>query len=291
MSNPFYNKTGNPQSQSRGLSSQMRNEFALVEQGFDAVAPINSPAFTGTPTAPTPTAGTSNTAIATTAFVMAAALDANIPGQTGNAGKFLGTDGTNASWQHAPSGYLARTSNTELGVSGRAKFIDVTSGTFTQTFAAAATLGDGWYCYVRNAGSGAITLDPAGSELIDGLTTATMPSGQATTRIIQCNGTAFFSVIIPEYVSPSTSGNVLKSNGTAWVSSPDYVSAEAIGSYVIGWGGTVTSGQSVAGSSVQIINPNIGAGAPAGGSYLSGTWRAMTATPNSNYSTLFQRIA
>ena len=98
MSNPFYTKTGNPQSQSRGLSSQMRNEFALVEQGFDAVAPINSPAFTGTPTAPTPTAGTSNTAIATTAFVMAAALDANIPGQTGNAGKFLGTDGTNASW-------------------------------------------------------------------------------------------------------------------------------------------------------------------------------------------------
>ncbi len=32
-------------------------------------APIDSPAFTGTPTAPTPTAGDSSTAIATTAFV------------------------------------------------------------------------------------------------------------------------------------------------------------------------------------------------------------------------------
>ena len=32
-------------------------------------APLNSPTFTGTPTAPTATAGTSSTQIATTAFV------------------------------------------------------------------------------------------------------------------------------------------------------------------------------------------------------------------------------
>lgn len=38
-------------------------------------APINSPAFTGTPTAPTPTSGDNSTKIATTAFVQAAVGD------------------------------------------------------------------------------------------------------------------------------------------------------------------------------------------------------------------------
>jgi hypothetical protein len=37
--------------------------------GINAYAPLNSPAFTGTPTAPTPASGDNDTAIATTAFV------------------------------------------------------------------------------------------------------------------------------------------------------------------------------------------------------------------------------
>jgi hypothetical protein len=46
--------------------------------------------------------GTSTTQIATTAFVTAAAFSAALPGQTGNAGKFITTDGTNASWSYVP---------------------------------------------------------------------------------------------------------------------------------------------------------------------------------------------
>jgi hypothetical protein len=63
-------------------------------------ATLSSPAFTGTPTAPTATAGTNTTQIATTAFVGTAisAIDA-LPSQSGNSGKFLGTDGTTASWE------------------------------------------------------------------------------------------------------------------------------------------------------------------------------------------------
>ena len=61
-------------------------------------AGLNSPAFTGTPTAPTATAGTSTTQLATTAFVTATAFSAILPGQAGNAGNYLTTDGTNASW-------------------------------------------------------------------------------------------------------------------------------------------------------------------------------------------------
>ena len=64
-------------------------------------APLASPAFTGTPTAPTAPAGASTSQLATTAFVTATAFSAVVPGQTGNAGKFLSTDGSNANWAAA----------------------------------------------------------------------------------------------------------------------------------------------------------------------------------------------
>jgi hypothetical protein len=59
---------------------------------------LASPAFTGTPTAPTQTVGDSTTKLATTAFVTSTAFSTVLPGQAGNAGKFVTTDGANASW-------------------------------------------------------------------------------------------------------------------------------------------------------------------------------------------------
>lgn len=68
------------------------------------------------------------------------------------------------------------------------KLIDVTSGTFSLSFTAAATLGSGWYCYIKNSGTGAVTLDPNSSETIDGATTLSLYSGEC--RIVQCDGSA-----------------------------------------------------------------------------------------------------
>ena len=59
---------------------------------------VNSPAFTGVPTAPTAAPGTSTTQLATTAFAAALGMSAALPGQAGNAGKTIQTDGTTASW-------------------------------------------------------------------------------------------------------------------------------------------------------------------------------------------------
>jgi hypothetical protein len=90
-----------------------------------------------------------------------------------------------------------RTSNIALTPSNNSNLINITSGTFTQTFNAAATLGSGWFCYIRNAGTGDITLDPNSSETIDGRTTFIMYPGEM--RLIQCNGTNFVSVVIKAF--------------------------------------------------------------------------------------------
>ena len=106
----------------------------------------------------------------------------------------------------------ARTSNTILGTADASTLIAITSGTFTQTFTAAATLGSGWFCYIQNAGTGEITLDPNGSETIDGLTSYIMYPSEV--RLVQCNGTAFNTVVLsPFYQAFTASGTFTKPPG------------------------------------------------------------------------------
>lgn len=94
--------------------------------------------------------------------------------------------------------YESRSSNTILGTADKGKTIDITAA-ITQTFEADETLGDGWWVILRNAtddGTTVVTLNPAGTETIDGLTTVTMYSGEA--RMIFCNGAGgnFNSVLL-----------------------------------------------------------------------------------------------
>ena len=65
-------------------------------------APLASPSFTGTPTAPTAATGTNTTQLATMAALLAQAFLTALPSQTGNAGKFVTTDGTEAYWEEIP---------------------------------------------------------------------------------------------------------------------------------------------------------------------------------------------
>lgn len=73
-----------------------------VQAQIDLKAPLSSPAFTGIPTAPTAAPGTNTDQIATMAALLAQAFLTALPNQAGNAGKFVTTDGVNASWVAVP---------------------------------------------------------------------------------------------------------------------------------------------------------------------------------------------
>jgi hypothetical protein len=89
--------TGNPTAptQSAGDNSTKVATTAYVDTTF---APLASPHLTGTPLVPTASPGTNTTQAASTAFVVQQAFATALPVQSGNAGKFLTTDATNASW-------------------------------------------------------------------------------------------------------------------------------------------------------------------------------------------------
>jgi hypothetical protein len=127
-----------------------------------------------------------------------------------------------------------RTSNTILDSADAGKLIDITTGGFTQTLTAVATLGAGWYVYIRNASSSSVTIDPNGTETIDGATTGTLASGMQ--GIIVCTGTGFIF-----YRDQSVYTQEILTSGTSWTCPVGVrrVKVRAVGG---GGGGGRTSG-------------------------------------------------
>lgn len=144
-------------------------------------------------------------------------IGAALPTISGNANRLLRVNPGGTAFEFTPTGSITRsgrTSNTILGTADNGAFIDITSGTFSQTFTAAATLGNGWWCYIRNAGTGDITLDPNSTETIDGLTSFIMYPGEA--RLIMCDGSAFYSSVLTPFSRTFTaSGTFTKPPGYA----------------------------------------------------------------------------
>jgi hypothetical protein len=86
---------------------------------------------------------------------------------------------------------IARAANTIIGVGDYGRTFNCT-GSFTQTFPAAATLTDGFWCEFINSGAGVITLDPNGAETIDGVATIRLLPGEAC--IVNCSGSVLVTV-------------------------------------------------------------------------------------------------
>lgn len=185
---------------------------------------FNSPTFITPRAATSPAASDNSTLLATTAMVQQVAFAASLPAQPGDTiSRNLTTLSGIALWDIERLPRSVRTSNTIFSIADGGHFIDITSGTFSQTFTAAATLADGWWVFLRNSGTGNITLDPNAAELIDGLASYVMYPGEA--RFVQCDGSAFTSVVIhPFNVAFTANGTFTKPPGYAYFD-------------VIGWSG------------------------------------------------------
>ena len=158
------------------------------------IALTANPAFTGVPTAPTASAGTNTTQIATTAFVVGTAFSAALPGQTGNAGKFVTTDGTSASWSYVPL---------TSGVSG--------------------------ILPVANGGTGASSLTANNVLLGNGTSAVQEVAPGAVGNILQSNGTTWVSTTPGP--SGATLSNDTTTNATRYPIFADATSGAAITVY------------------------------------------------------------
>jgi hypothetical protein len=128
------------------------------------------------------------------------------------------------------------------------------AGTWTLALTAASSLGDGFCCAVANVGSGTITIDPNGTEAIDGVSTIAIGPGEST--LLVCTGTAWRSLF---------------RGGTTKVSSNDTTAGYLNGKLVAGAGiqlqenndggnETLTVKSDAAASAVQ-SGENVGTGA------------------------------
>lgn len=183
--------------------------------------------------------------------------------------------------------------------------INCTSGTFTVSLTAAASLGSGFTCTIWNTGTGAITIDPNAAETIDGVATLILQQGEGLAVV--CNGTnwetddkkpmrAYSEKYNATYTRPSATGDAATAIGFNAAASGAF--SYAIGynsvsggsnSVAFGRGATATSDYSTASgsnSSGQGSQAVTGAGAMAlGGSYASGTdsFAAAIANNTSSY--------
>lgn len=204
MTNPFYTRVFNPLPGQRVDEQTLKDEYQRVEQGFDGVqaavvgyAGLNSPAFTGTPTAPTAPVGANTSQIATTAHVFQSIGLGTTPAGPLDYGLWFWNGATYRWSVGVPLLRVARSSNTILGQADLGKQIDL-SGSFTQTVDAAATLGPAWRVVLNNAGAQDQPIDPNGTETIDGQTVCTIKAGWRIELV--CNGTNFSANVLKQRV-------------------------------------------------------------------------------------------
>lgn len=97
-------------------------------------------------------------------------------------------------------------SSVSVGESDNGKLLlfDASSNAITANLAAAGTLGDGWQCvFILSDATNALTIDPNGSETINGSATMTLDSAYSAV-IIRCDGTNFHAIKTVQFGTAAT---------------------------------------------------------------------------------------
>lgn len=215
----------------------------------------------------------------------------------GTTGQVLTSNGSSApTWATASGGGGTKTISNKTAaytvVAGDlGKIINCTSGTFTVSLTAAASLGSGFTCTIWNTGTGAITIDPNAAETIDGVATLILQQGEGLAVV--CNGTnwetddkkpmrAYSEKYNATYTRPRAIGdastaigfNAAAEGGFSYAIGSNAVSAGS-NSIAFGRGASASTDFSAALGSNSAGSGSVtatGAGAMAlGGSYASGT--------------------
>ena len=82
--------------------------------------------------------------------------------------------------------------NYTAGVADRARTFVWTGGAGVLSLTAAGTLGSNWFIQLRNEGTGALAVDPAGSETINGIAALNFQPGDSA--VIVTDGTTFYTI-------------------------------------------------------------------------------------------------
>ena len=169
------------------------------------------------------------------------------------------------------------------------------AGGWSLSLDAAATLGDAFAFAVWNNTSGNITIDPNGSEQIDGATTKVLAAGKLA--IVYCDGAKFVTVgsiatgsgsgLDADLLDGQHGSYYAPATGGAYISKDMGESAIGAFAFMARNAATVVAGSTYSGSALYYAG---GDGGTAGGT-ASGTWRALGTTSAGSEATLFQRIS
>jgi hypothetical protein len=178
-------------------------------------------------------------------------------------------------------------------VADKGYVIMIAAGTGTLAFTAAATLGAAWFCYVQNLGTGDVTLNPDGADLIDGLASWVLYPGG--TILVQCNGSNLRSLLLSPMRKVFTANGTLTKPGVGtWADIEGWGSGGAGARGGAGNGGAGGGGGSY--KSVRLPLTALGAtesvtvgAAPAG--HTTGTTGSGAAGNNTTLGSLFTAYA